>query len=241
MSRSIPRRRAPTLREPQAFTLIELLVVIAVILILAALIMPVVAKSTRQADTTACRSNLGQIAKANVSYAANNDHFLPCYGDWYPKHDATDSRLISPPWAVLPYLGDREAYVCPTDESPDDPWWWQPNHFDLTRSSYMWNEHIMTTSEYPSWNNPLGRSRPMGQIPNPKDTGLVSDGWAMPNGWTWVKAVPDERLPDSYSTPYARIDWEHDGTVNVLFLDMRVEAVRHQDLIDGKVLSDPGH
>ena len=246
MSRSIPPRRAPTLREHpaaatgehQAFTLIELLVVIAVILILAALVMPVATKSIREATKVTCKSNLGQIGKGNFSYAGNNDHFLPCYGDWYPKHTGDDARLISPPWAVLPYLVDREIYVCPADETPDDPWWWQPNHFDLTRSSYMWNEHIMTTSEYPDWRNPNGWARPLGTIPNPKETGLIADGWAMPNGWTWRTCIPPWRWPEG-ETGSSRIDWEHDGTVNMLYLDQRVESITHRQILNGEVRSRP--
>jgi len=208
----------------RAFTLIELLVVIAVIAILAALVMPAVLRAMRQAATTNCRSNVHQIGIANQLYANHFAQFLPCYGDWYPN--GYEARLISPPWAVLPYVKDRKAYVCPADPTPGDPWWWNLNHFDLTESSYMWNEHIMTIDAFPS-----GRSQPISNYPKPQKTGLVSDGRCMPNGWTWKTAMPYEMYE------YTRIDFDHDAKVNMLFLDQSVQTIPQIELPD--VLSDP--
>ncbi|MFW6164365.1 MAG: type II secretion system protein [Planctomycetota bacterium] len=208
----------------RAFTLIELLVVIAVITILASLTMPAILSAFRQAGAVNCRSNIHQIGVANVNYASNYARFLPCYGDWYPN--GYEARLISPPWAVLPYLQDRKVYICPADPTPGNPWWWNLNHFDLTELSYMWNEHIMTIDAYPS-----GRSKPMGNYPRPHITGLISDGRCMPNGWTWKTAMPYPLCE------YTRTDFEHDGKANMLFLDQRVEAIDHVEL--PAVLSDP--
>jgi len=208
----------------RAFTLIELLVVIAVIAILAALVMPAILSAMRQAGTTNCKSNVHQIGLANQLYTNHFAQFLPCYGDWYPN--GYEARLISPPWAVLPYINDRKAYLCPADPTPADPWWWNLNHFDLTELSYMWNEHIMTSALYPS-----GRSQPISTYPKPQKTGLVSDGRCMPNGWTWKTAMPYEMYTSS------RIDFDHDGKVNMLYLDQSVQSVPQIDL--ASVLSDP--
>jgi prepilin-type N-terminal cleavage/methylation domain-containing protein/prepilin-type processing-associated H-X9-DG protein len=208
----------------RAFTLIELLVVIAVISVLASITMPSILSAMRQASATQCKSNLRQIGAANMLYASNNGQFLPCYGDWYP--DGYEARLISPPWAVLPYLKDELIYLCPSDPTPADPWWWNLNHFTLTKSSYMWNEHLMTIDSFS-----CGRSLPVGNIPRPFALGLISDGRCMPNGWTWVTAMPYP-LCD-----YSRIDWEHDGGVNMLYADQHIKSVKHVDL--PKIPSDP--
>ncbi|HEV2695795.1 MAG TPA: type II secretion system protein [Verrucomicrobiae bacterium] len=73
-----------------AFTLVEVLVVIAIIGILAALLMPVLAKAKDRARTTHCLSNFRQWGLAEQMYAGNGHDEIPCDGldrdnsDTYP-------------------------------------------------------------------------------------------------------------------------------------------------------------
>src|SRR5580692_7582956 len=67
-----------------AFTLIELLVVIAIIAILAALLLPTLAKAKEQGRQVNCMSNLKQLQLCAELYTDDNHGFFP------PNDDITD-------------------------------------------------------------------------------------------------------------------------------------------------------
>jgi prepilin-type N-terminal cleavage/methylation domain-containing protein/prepilin-type processing-associated H-X9-DG protein len=67
----------PDTRLPDAFTLIELLVVIAIIAILAAMLLPSLARAKDNAKTAQCVSNQRQLLIASLSYSADNGGFFP--------------------------------------------------------------------------------------------------------------------------------------------------------------------
>jgi prepilin-type N-terminal cleavage/methylation domain-containing protein/prepilin-type processing-associated H-X9-DG protein len=74
MVKPLPRRAAGR----KAFTLIELLVVILIIAILIGILVPAVLAVQNHVRTLACKNNLGQIAKAALTYAAEyKDTILP--------------------------------------------------------------------------------------------------------------------------------------------------------------------
>ena len=85
MKRIVPSGKRSALRHTSKssilnrvrFTLIELLVVIAIIAILAGMLMPALKAAQAQGKKASCTGNLGQLQKANCSYASSTGFFMP--------------------------------------------------------------------------------------------------------------------------------------------------------------------
>jgi prepilin-type N-terminal cleavage/methylation domain-containing protein/prepilin-type processing-associated H-X9-DG protein len=64
-------------KRHSGFTLVELLVVIGIIALLAAILLPVLARATAQAKSTRCKNKLNQLYKGLRMYLNNFDEYIP--------------------------------------------------------------------------------------------------------------------------------------------------------------------
>ena len=114
---AIKTRIVPQRSLLRAFTLIELLVVIAIIAILAALLLPALARARDKAMTANCLSNLHQWGLAEVLYSTDNADALPHDGmgssGQYPDSTApfNGSRDQNQWFNLLPqYVADKQLF-----------------------------------------------------------------------------------------------------------------------------------
>jgi prepilin-type N-terminal cleavage/methylation domain-containing protein len=196
-------------RLQDAYTLLELLVVIALVAMLAALLLPILARAKEKARSSQCTGNLRQWGLAYEMYAADNGDFLPRRGqgvqtlavidrpdDWFnalPGYFGLPTFQEMVAGKAQPAAHKPSVFICPTADNPGGTYFLP---YGMNMNLSPWN---------------LPQATKFGEVTQPSCVVTMADAPG-PYASTYPSAQP-------YS-----IVARHAGRLNLLFLAGQVQS-----------------
>jgi prepilin-type N-terminal cleavage/methylation domain-containing protein len=168
-------------RYHKGFTLVELLVVIAIIGILAAMLLPALAKARENAYKSSCLSQLKTLGKILLLYANDNKGFYP------PAQNHAGTFMFDTNAVYPEYLTNARLLACPSDPE-----------FDKNRSFRLTQDVTLGDGSYWGLNNQTSYDAGMVHTDCIGPMSYVYTGWTVLNDdqmvttlavYTWLDSV----------------------------------------------------
>src|SRR5437660_2500381 len=238
------------LSSREGFTLIELLVVIAIIAILAALLLPALARAKSKADRISCQNNLKQIGLFIQFYTDENRDIFPAHRNQNEQDNPTTALTNWWGTAVIGYARNQSnLFHCPSIKGKQlengVPWVWA---FDCHKVGYGINSYFNSFWPYTSGSLTVGGVKfttapwfKRTNVKSPVDNFLIGDAMPKADGyWSsscwWPNACMNQK--NSASKGFEGVDqFRHLNTGAVVFTDGHSE-VRKDAAINPPI--DPG-
>ncbi|HEX8550032.1 MAG TPA: DUF1559 domain-containing protein [Abditibacteriaceae bacterium] len=248
-------------RTNKGFTLIELLVVIAIIAILASILFPVFARARENARRSSCQSNLKQIGLAALQYNQDNDErVVPSYMIIPGFRTVGGYNGGEGIWAdfLHSYIKSTQVFNCPSAVSSTagtrypgvQNQMMRALHYGYnSRASYYVNGNgalgntlvgiptasactsncgVDLVSQTGAWPNTVYLGANMSAIENPAGTLWILDT----NNFDTFSTTSYVAAPgDGVTGPSLHTSDRHLETVNSLFLDGHVKAMRKEVIV----------
>jgi len=233
------------------FTLIELLVVIAIIAILAAMLLPALAKAKDHAKTIGCVSNCRQLGLGAMLYANDSHDYLPPINSYPYDYDGSSMVSHTNWWFIMiqPYLAglnqtNSSVWRCPSVQNADvNPG--NTAYFGVVWQGYGPSQNDSPGNQYINYPSVPGgvASKKLSQLTRSSQLWLFGDDGtpkqAWPDSkptcgyWTDVTVIaPDPTLGFSPYSPQKQPAIRHDSTTRAVFTlcDGHVEKWKWLDL-----------
>ena len=254
-----PQRRSPVRQNwKSAFTLIELLVVIAIIAILAAILFPVFARARENARRTSCQSNLKQIGLGLMQYTQDYDERLP-YDSlednpktwWIFWMDAIYPYVKSEQLFNCPSApGTMNKFTYSDNRQTNTVTRYYTGHY--AANSAFRNPSTTTSAHGPviRYAYPVPPSTSLAKIGSPAETVFAMDGgtptgnacggaWGNNTAVSWYDPGNEPTIytdcggfpAAGYTSGFSWLPARHLETLNVLWCDGHVKAMRVNDLL----------